>query len=284
MSERTTRTTHSEEYKLTEETYSGPLPNAPLVTFDLNLNNLQDYLNKVSCLVNKNTLHIQKMFEELSTKISFPDGFEVFESIALSIPKELGGRKPRTQTYKDGMTAAQDGFQGVCDKLKDMSEFKKDTEKKLEKIEKDLNQRLSLEKFENEKKKLDEKIGKKLGKKNFSKKIASLEERLKQAEDNFNYKLGELDKKCSEVEVNTLWKIRDCENLLKSRVNEKFVWDALMTLEQKLQKELDARNSGVFKDYAARFSIIEKDLQRVENENSIKIIESKRAISDLEKL
>jgi len=40
--------------------------------------------------------------------------------------------------------------------------------------------------------------------------------------------------KLKEIEQKTLWKITDCENLLKIRVNEQFVRDAIEGLEKKL--------------------------------------------------
>lgn len=44
--------------------------------------------------------------------------------------------------------------------------------------------------------------------------------------------------KVKENEMNTLWKIKDCEQLLKSRVSEKFVQDALKSFEVKTTKQL----------------------------------------------
>ena len=53
------------------------------------------------------------------------------------------------------------------------------------------------------------------------------------------------------MEMNTLWKIRDCENLLKSRVNEKFVLDAVANLELKLRNDYETQYSGKFLDLTA---------------------------------
>ena len=40
------------------------------------------------------------------------------------------------------------------------------------------------------------------------------------------------------MEVNTKWKIRDCEELLKIRVSDKFVWETVAQAEERLKKEL----------------------------------------------
>jgi len=37
-------------------------------------------------------------------------------------------------------------------------------------------------------------------------------------------------------EANTLWKINDCEELLNSRVNQKYVSDAIDVLENKIKR------------------------------------------------
>ena len=58
-------------------------------------------------------------------------------------------------------------------------------------------------------------------------------------------KIGEVEKKCMnklqtfeskilEVEKNTLWKIKDCEELLKIRVNEGYVSDVIKKSEDKM--------------------------------------------------
>jgi hypothetical protein len=39
-------------------------------------------------------------------------------------------------------------------------------------------------------------------------------------------------------EKETLWRIKDCEDLLKSRVSEKFVTDTIKVVDQKLSAEI----------------------------------------------
>ena len=205
MSEKTIiKSSHIEEIKISQEQIFDPLPNAPLVTFDLNLNNLQEFLNKVSALVNKNTTHISILSEEIKKKLSFPEGFDMLEGIALSVPNDYGGKKPKTREIKEGISAASQGIQGICEKIKDLHDFRKETNKKIEKLENLLESKLSQEKFEKEKKTFEDKISKKLSKKNFEKKFLSLEADFKQSEKNLLLKVAETDKTVSELEVNTL--------------------------------------------------------------------------------
>jgi hypothetical protein len=48
----------------------------------------------------------------------------------------------------------------------------------------------------------------------------------------------DLQNKFADLEKSTLWRIRDCEELLKIRVNEKYVNDALAKLEERLNYEV----------------------------------------------
>ena len=105
---------------------------------------------------------------------------------------------------------------------------------------------------------------------------------IKKVRKKINNKVQPLDKKLGEVEQDTLGKIKDCENLLKTRVNEKFVWDALSSLEIKIKKELEALNGFKSKSLNARFEELEKQIKKTEEEG-LKVSESKKIIEDLEK-
>jgi hypothetical protein len=42
------------------------------------------------------------------------------------------------------------------------------------------------------------------------------------------------EKKVNDVEAETRWRIKDCEELLKSRVSDKYVNDAIKALDEKI--------------------------------------------------
>ncbi|OMJ94967.1 hypothetical protein SteCoe_1833 [Stentor coeruleus] len=284
MASQTKRTVHTEEVKITNEKIADPLPNAPLVTFDLNLNNLQDYLNRISTLINTHTFHIQNLTEEIESKISLPEGFEILESIALSIPKEMGGRNPRNNDLKDGISAASSGIQGICDRIIDFDDFQKSTQKKLRELENSISLKLSSEKFDIEKEYLEEKIQEKINRDAFVKKISLVEAMIKNTEDKINDINIDLGKRISDLEVNTQWKIRDCENLLKTRVNDKYVWDAINTIEQKMRKEFEITNADKIKKQKSFYDKLEKELKRLEGEIIAKSYEARNAVESIEKV
>lgn len=68
----------------------------------------------------------------------------------------------------------------------------------------------------------------------FEKRTYSLERMVKERDENVTKAeihmeklINELQDKFSDMEVNTKWKIRDCEELLKIRVSDKFVWETI---------------------------------------------------------
>lgn len=50
--------------------------------------------------------------------------------------------------------------------------------------------------------------------------------------------MDDLDRKIDELEKHTTWRIKDCEDLLKTRINDKYVDDAIRLLEERLMKEV----------------------------------------------
>lgn len=60
-------------------------------------------------------------------------------------------------------------------------------------------------------------------------------------EHRINTKISHFENRVNEVEKNTLWKIKDCEELLKLRVNEEYVVDAIRVLEERILREVCLR-------------------------------------------
>ena len=66
----------------------------------------------------------------------------------------------------------------------------------------------------------------------------SLEDKLKALEAKLSGRMDNLDRKVDEVEKHTTWRIKDCEDLLRSRINDTYVDDAIRLLEERLTKEV----------------------------------------------
>jgi len=65
-----------------------------------------------------------------------------------------------------------------------------------------------------------------------------LDAKIKALEDKLQGRMDGLDKKIDEVEKSTTWRIRDCEDLLRSRINDTYVDDSIRLLEERLMKEV----------------------------------------------
>ena len=65
-----------------------------------------------------------------------------------------------------------------------------------------------------------------------------MDAKIKALEDKLQGRMDGLDKKIDEVEKSTTWRIRDCEDLLRSRINDTYVDDSIRLLEERLMKEV----------------------------------------------
>lgn len=105
---------------------------------------------------------------------------------------------------------------------------------------------------------LEAKLKKKASKKKLDEKTEDikdkLSERMETLEGEIQRKMEMLDRKVmtdikafekmlADLETATLWKIRDCEELLKSRVSDTYVSDAIKALHEKLIKEVNLKPS-----------------------------------------
>jgi hypothetical protein len=68
---------------------------------------------------------------------------------------------------------------------------------------------------------------------------------LNQHRGELNDALATFGKKTDDIQSDTLWRIQDCEKLLKVRVSDKFVNDALKSVEEKIMKILNAGDEKV---------------------------------------
>lgn len=60
-------------------------------------------------------------------------------------------------------------------------------------------------------------------------------------------------KKTDDIQQETLWRIKDCEELLKVRVSDKFVNDSIKSVEEKIMKILHAGDEKVVERQAKAY-------------------------------
>lgn len=65
-----------------------------------------------------------------------------------------------------------------------------------------------------------------------------MDEKIKALEDKLQGRMDGIDRKIDEVEKHTTWRIKDCEDLLRSRINDTYVDDSIRLMEERLMKEV----------------------------------------------
>jgi hypothetical protein len=68
-----------------------------------------------------------------------------------------------------------------------------------------------------------------------------LNEKIENLEKKFAGKFNEIGTKVNDIEKNTLWKIKDCEELLKNRVSERYVNDAIEKIQESIQLDVNEK-------------------------------------------
>jgi hypothetical protein len=73
------------------------------------------------------------------------------------------------------------------------------------------------------------------------------------------------------LELKTFWKLKDCEDLLKVRVNEKYVADAILGLEERMKKNLEDMNRSSLGKLEKKLKEIEKDIEKIVTDHNAKL-------------
>lgn len=68
----------------------------------------------------------------------------------------------------------------------------------------------------------------------------------------------EFESQVKENEKNTVWRIKDCEKLLETRVSDKFVDDAIFGLKNKIEMELKFKEEREMERLFKSFRELEK--------------------------
>lgn len=180
--------------------------------------------------------HVMKLVtSEMKTKVNVFEITEAFTIIGSAIPSQLVDRPPPTDltSLKDTATRTALGVSALGKHVVKLREFEEATQQNLSDIRRTLDGKASIEYVKKKVKKAKHKFQSMLDAKvkEINATIATLQTTLWE-------KVSAQDKKISDLEVNTLWKLKDVEELLKSRVNDKFVWDAINATIGKGKKDL----------------------------------------------
>jgi chromosome segregation ATPase len=273
MSREVRRVEESVEYSRTvqvSEEDPTHLPGAPLVTFDLHFDNLREFLNSVSQAVNQHAKVIRFLSSELRTRVTSSEFVEVMKTVANAVPDSLrdsplsGGR-----TLKEVAGDVASGLKGLSGQIVSLNGHAQRTDVTLEELRVKVEDRATHSEVKKTVKKAKAKVETEV-----KRRCGELEQLLRDIEGKLLERFSGLEKKFAELELNTLWKLKDCEELLKVRVNEKYVWDAIKSLEDKLRRDL-----AVGQD--AKSQLLEKELRELRRDLEINEKEQSHRLNKL---
>ena len=252
---------------------SNPLSQAPLMSFDLHFDTLkviktQDYLNNVTNIVNHQGTVIKSVIEELNKRVTSTEIIEIFSSLSNVFPPELGriNFNRSGDEWKDTISLSIQKFANLNERVVDLMRFKTATQENLQAVDVSLKQKADVlamkTKFKKVKRTLSEEV---------KSKSEMILNHMKEEDDLLAGRINELFKVLAELEQKTLWKLKDCEDLLKVRVNEKYVLDAINGLEEKLKKNLEDMNRGSLSKLERQIKELEKGLEKAQIDLNTKI-------------
>lgn len=285
MSEETTfKTSLYEETKIVEADSEPSVPDLPLVTFDLNFRTLQDFLAKLAGVVNKNTLLIRSLQEEIASKVAFSEVLGLIERVNSVIPDEFRVDTVGSKGFNELVTSLTAGTQKMGERVRELQDFKLSAEEEIRSIWTVLSRKVSYEEFEDEKRNVGKEVDERIKKKVFVGKYKKLKGMIRRQQDSSIKSLELTEKTISELKTEMLWKTNDIERLLQTRVNEQFVWDALDVLETKLKKQRDIQASLKLSHQQSLFEKFQTELKKLEENVNKDLLLVQSSASDSHKL
>ncbi len=150
--------------------------------------------------------------------------------------------------------------------------YKTDTSERLERLEKMLPKCFTVDQFRDESQQMEERTFKYI-----NDRLGDFQENLNSNRAELNEALVSFGKKTDDIQSETLWRIKDCEELLKVRVSDKYVNDALKSVEEKIMKFLNAGDEKVVERQVKAF----KELGQTVNSNKTMLEEK---LADMRKV
>ncbi|CAI2386626.1 unnamed protein product [Moneuplotes crassus] len=226
----------------------------PLVQLDLRFDLLRAFLEQMQKAVNQHAEIINNVQKEVKYRCTESSMADYLERIASGLHKDCGERSYNLRLNDDlankhHQTEESPNFKRAVDKLMGKMEVvsahllktiknQSKTDKRLTKIEKEIVQiqsdHISKSDFDSEKRRMQSELFDYLND-NLDKFKNTLEDHAQDLEN----KKNQCDNAIKENETKTLWKIKDCEELLQKRVSETFVNDSISLLESKLSNKID---------------------------------------------
>ena len=130
----------------------------------------------------------------------------------------------------------------------------------------------------------------KIKSKKFKTKILNDFEELKKSEDKrifemdkkFGSQIAAFEEMVREVEKKTVWRIQDCEELLRKRINDEYVDFTVRNSEEKLMKLINNISGGGLEQYERMKADLERKIKLLDETLNEKIKINKKQMKDIE--
>ncbi len=215
--------------------------------FDINYNNLQQYLEKIVAVINAQAKSISVIEEELEKKALVAQVSDSFLKMSYSINFNDSELKKMVSNYEkqnplpelsgnlieDSGNKLSNHMNSNNHILETVYKKARDWEDRFSKLESLVSSKIN----KNELKEKGKKIQKKLTSA-IEENRSKLSKRMDDVEKKISSSLVQMEVQMKEVEKKTVWKIQDCEALLQKRTNNEYVDISCKNLEDKLRKEV----------------------------------------------
>lgn len=230
--------------------------------------------------VNQHAQVIKLVTTEMRGKAGVTDVSEAFNLLGSSLPSSLFEAPPPPAdvgSIRESAVRAAKGVSALGKHVVKLKEFEDNTNQTLSDLRRQLTTKASLDHVKSKVKKCRKKVENKLDAR--CKELTTAIDNLRAA---LWDKVNAQDKKIVDLEMNTLWKLKDVEELLKIRVNEKFVWDAInatLGKGKKDLKDLETELEGKMNRWARD---LQERIEAVENTDHKSTIELRELLQQLE--
>ena len=230
------------------------IPSNTLFSVDINLDNLKDHLGQIRTHLSRQDQILEKLTTQVSHRSTEKGMGMYLKRIAKSIPQALGSRPHAFKLNDPGFF--DEDFETEHGHL-----LKEGVEKVIEKLEilssVTLKNHRYKTKCESRLKKLEEAELLNLKKEQYAADIERTEARINQTvrehlskfqEDQLNnqkkldQQIMKFDKKINDYRSEVLWRIKDCEQLLKGRVKTQELNDQITSLESRINDKIEFDN------------------------------------------
>lgn len=172
-------------------------------------------------------------------------------------------------------------MQGISSQISSLLGFKQEITNYCHNLAEKIETKASHDEVDKVLKKCKVLIDEKVSKDEMKAKFTEIEKTIKVTEDKLSVRINDLEKKFGDLEINTLWKLKDCEELLKVRVNEKFVWDAINSVEGRIKKDIFNESQGRIERLENQITTLEREMARNADENLRKEKEIKHKLQEI---